>query len=364
MNRAARVPATGGLPARRSVTDVLFSSAPYQASLKGRVPKKLTLIPHDIFPGNAERADSMFQCEFEFAGFKLVQNSQEPWRPEKDMPLAWHRELHRFGWLRDFVANGSEAARRHARVLLLSWIGEFEGYHPYIWDEEVLNYRLIHWLSASGFLLEKEEKGFNYRFLRALRRQFVHLSRLAKKKAKLEDRAPTWQALLYGTLAFSDMRKTCPKLLSSLEAELDRIVLADGCHISRNPERHLMLLGELVGLRNSLMAGGEMVPVAINNAIDRLAPAIRFFQHGDGQLALFNGGAALEEGYCDTLLSLSDATGRPPHRFPQGGFERAKAGRALLVLESGEGGRDKAHLHHSGLLSFEFSFARERLIVN
>ncbi|MEX1036941.1 MAG: heparinase II/III family protein [Sneathiella sp.] len=363
MIKTATTPAKGGLPSRRLISDVIYASGAYQALLKSRVPKRLILAPVDIFPGDGERADKIFQGEFDFGGFSLEQDDQEPWHVE-GMPLAWHKELHGFAWLRDFVANGSEAAKRHARALIISWIAEFDSYRPYIWDEDVLSRRLIAWFCHNRFLLEAEESEFNYKFLRSLRRQYIHLSRLTKSKAQGEDRVSSWQALLYGALSFPDMGKQCAKILTSLEAELGRVVLADGCHISRNPERHLTLLGDLIGIRNTLMSANEMVPVAINNAIDRLAPAIRFFQHGDGGLALFNGGLQLPDGICDNLLALSDATGRPPHRFPQGGFERLKAGRALLILESGEGGRDSQIQRDAGLLSFEFSYGRERLIVN
>ncbi len=364
MNRAAIAPAKDGFPSRRLLSDLLYASRPYQALLKSRVPKRLNLAPGDVFPGNAERADHIFQGHFDFAGVPHEQDDQNPWRIE-GMPLAWYRELHEFSWLRHFVANGSDAAKNHCRALILAWIEEFDGYHPYFWDEDVLARRVIAWLCHSRFVLEQEEtERFNFPFLRSLRRQYIHLTRLARGKAKAPDRIATWQALLYGALAFPDMTKGVARYLGQLEAELNRIVLADGCHINGNPERHLTLLGDLLGIRNTLMAANEMVPVAINNTIDRLAPAIRFFQHGDGQLALFNGGQTLPEGYCDHILSLSDATGRAPQRFPQGGFERLKAGRALLILESGEGARHHGAHRHAGLLSFEFSYGRERLIVN
>jgi len=363
MTETASEPIEGGPPPRRSVYDVIFSSAAYQASLKSRVPKRLALTPVDVFPGNADLADTIFQGEYDFAGHEVHLEDQEPWLVN-NIPIAWHNELHEFGWIRHFAANGSQAAARHVRTLILSWINHFDIYRPYVWDENVLSRRLINWFCQSGFLLEEGESDFNYIFLKSLRRQYVHLGRLAKRGSRELDRDPLWQALLYGSLCFSDMKKTTVKSVAGLEAEINRTVMADGCHLSRNPERHLTLLGDLVGVRNTLMAANEMVPVAINNAIDRLAPAVRFFQHGDGQLALFNGGLKMEEGYCDTLLSLSDATGRAPHRFPKGGFERLKAGRALLILDSGEGGREKAEISHSGLLGFEFSYGRERLIVN
>jgi uncharacterized heparinase superfamily protein len=363
MTNTANSPGSGGLPSRRTVLDVIFTSSPYQASLKTRVPKRLSLVPVDVFPGDSDQADSIFQGHYNFAGQECVLTTPEPWHA-KDQPLAWHKELHAFAWLRDFSANGSEAAKRHSRALILSWLANFENYTPYVWDEDVLSQRLINWFCYCDFLLEREDSDFNFKFLRALRRQYVHLSRISKLKQVSQDRFGLWQALVYGTLCFPDLKKQIDKVMINLEAEVDRVVMADGCHISRNPEQHLVLLGNLVGLRNTLMAANIAVPIILNNTIDRLAPAVRFFQHGDGRLALFNGGGQMEDGYCDTILSLSDATGRAPHRFPQGGFERLKAARALLIIETGEGGRKKQNLRHSGLLGFEFSYGRERLIVN
>lgn len=363
MTAAANLPTGIGLPSRRTILDIIFASGPYQASLKSRVPKRLSLVPVDVFPGDSDRADSIFQGHFDFAGHEFYLASPEPWYAE-DQPLAWHKELHEFAWLRDFSANGSEAAKRHSRALILSWISHFETYAPYIWDEDVLSKRLLAWFCYSDFLMEPEDSDFNFKFLRSLRRQYLHLSRMSKRKSAFQDRFCFWLALLYGTLCFPDLQKQTDKIMSSLETELGRVVMTDGCHISRNPENHLVLLGHLVGLRNTLMAANVVVPIILNNTIDRLAPAVRFFQHGDGRLALFNGGSQMDDGYCDTLLSMSDATGRAPHRFPQGGFERLKAGRAFLLIETGEGGRTKQDLRHSGLLSFEFSYGRERLIVN
>lgn len=363
MTAAAKLPTESGIPSRRTVLDIIFASGPYQASLNSRVPKRLSLVPVDVFPGDSDRADSIFQGHFNFAGHEFFSASTEPWNA-KGQPLVWHRELHEFAWLRDFSANGSEAAKRHSRALILSWISHFEIYVPYVWDEEVLSQRLINWFCYSGFLMEREDSDFNFKFLRSLRRQYLHLSRISKRKSASLDRFCLWQALLYGTFCFPDFQKQTDKIMAGLETEIGRVVMTDGCHISRNPENHLQLLGRLVGLRNSLMTANVIVPVILNNTIDRLAPAVRFFQHGDGRLALFNGGGQMDEGYCDTLLSMSDATGRAPHRFPQGGFERLKAGRALLLIETGEGGRTKQDLRHSGLLGFEFSYGRERLIVN
>src|SRR3546814_4312385 len=57
---------------------------------------------------------------------------------------------------------------------------------------------------------------------------------------------------------------------------------------------HLTLLRHLIDLRGVLRAARAAgmdagAPIALQHAIDRMAPALRFYRHGDGGLCLFNG---------------------------------------------------------------------------
>ena len=54
-----------------------------------------------------------------------------------------------------------------------------------------------------------------------------------------------------------------------------------------------------------------------DRAVDRAAPLLRFFRHGDGGLALFNGGREGDPQWLDTLLTQADAKGRAPASAPQ-----------------------------------------------
>lgn len=354
---------TGFLPPRKTFLDRIFSTDTYTASLRTRTPKRLTTAPVDALPGDAERADAFFQGHFEFIGQSANLGSKEPWTA-RSMPLHWHLELHRFNWLRDFSANGSDAARRHARGLIISWIKYFDTYQAHIWDPDILARRLINWTRQSEFLLTSNDGDFNYKFLKSLRQQFQHLSRYCKYVARNEDQFDLYLALYLCAISFPDTLALKGKLKQKLLEQVDRTILADGCHISRNPSRHLIMLADLVGLKQTFMKENEEVPSELMGGIDRLAPVVRFFRHGDGSLALFNGSLINDESECDQLLAIADAPGRPPHRCPQGGFERLKAGRALLLLETGEGGRAKSIQNHAGIGSFEFSFGRDRVFVN
>ena len=64
-------------------------------------------------------------------------------------------------------------------------------------------------------------------------------------------------------------------------------------------------------------------------------------------------------------LNQSGSTGNPPEHPPHTGFQRVIAGRTMVVMDTGmppAPGHDD--LAHAGLLSFEMSAGRSRLIVN
>jgi uncharacterized heparinase superfamily protein len=351
------------LPPRKSAADLFFSSALYKGSLKNRTPKRLLFTPTDIVPGQSERADNLFHGNFHLEGLDTQLAGKQPWQAKR-MPLYWHTELHKFNWIRDFSANGSDSAKRHVRALITSWIQEFEDYEPYIWDASILARRLLNWMQQSSFLLTSNDGDFNYKFLKSLRQQHQHLKRYCRYLGKEPDQFMNHMALYLGAACFKDSQGDAAKFKEKLLADISKIILSDGIHISRNPSVHLQLLTDLINLRESFRKQDHDIPQEIISGIDRLAPVIRFFQHGDGKLALFNGGYSCEDGECDQILAVSDAMGRAPLRCPQGGFERLKAGRALVILETGEGGRSKDLSPYNGIGSFEFSHGRDRIVVN
>ena len=71
--------------------------------------------------------------------------------------------------------------------------------------------------------------------------------------------------------------------------ELRKQILPDGGHISRNPGALIELLADLLPLRQLFSARELQPPQALNNAIDRMMPMLRFFRHADGNFAQFNG---------------------------------------------------------------------------
>ncbi|WP_169566497.1 heparinase II/III family protein [Sneathiella limimaris] len=348
---------------KRTIKDMVFSSSLYSSSLKIRTPKRLLHTPVDVIPGVGDKADTLFKGCFLLEGVENKLNNKEPWLAQK-MPHHWHRELHRFNWVRDFSANGSDAAKRHVRALLTNWVHSFEEYEPLIWDPDIIARRLVNWMQQSPFLLTSNDGDFNYKFLRSLRKQLQHLQRYCRYFAREKDQFLFYLALYLGNVCFTDTQPQAHRLLQKLMAEIEKVILSDGCHVSRNPSQLLETLADLISLRETLNRMEAPIPEGLEQAIDRATTAVRFFQHGDGDLALFNGSKLMGEGTCDQLLAISNILGRSPHSMKEGGFERLKAGRSLILFETGLAGRPQNALPYHGAGSFEFSYGRDRIIVN
>ena len=144
--------------------------------------------------------------------------------------------------------------------------------------------------------------------------------------------------------------------VKQLVAELERQILPDGGHISRNPGALIELLLDLLPLRQAFAARNIAPPPQLNNAIDRMMPMLRFFRHGDGNFAHFNGMGPTPPDLIATILAYDDARGAPLSNAPHSGYQRVEAERAA----GADGHRHAAAAGvsqeaHAGCLSFELS---------
>ena len=148
-------------------------------------------------------------------------------------------------------------------------------------------------------------------------------------------------------------------------AELDRQILADGGHVSRNPMALLELLADLLPLRHTYANQAESPPAELIAAVERMLPALRFFRHRDGILALFNGMGATAQDRVAAILRHDDTAGQPLLNMPHSGYQRLALGDTTVIADTGVAPpADMSHRAHAGCLSFEMSSGRQRFIVN
>ena len=350
--------------ARRLVAAVGW---PFVALRSWRVapPPRLLIAPQDIRTTDPTIANDIYAGYFAFGGKIVNAHGVSPF--ELTPPSEpWARVLHSFGWLRHLRAADTALARGNARALIDDWLDSVSRSRaPAAFETRVVARRMLSWISQSPLVLDGAEIGFYQRFMRALGRHRVMLRRALAGPIEGEARLVAAIALAELALcapASAATRRRAAKLLS---AELDGQILADGGHISRNPQVGVDLLLDLLPLRQAYAARGVQAPAAMLNAIDRMLPMLRLFRHGDGALALFNGMGATAPDLTAAIFAHFEARGAALLNAPLSGYQRLEAGDACLIVDCGRPPPAPVSASaHAGTLAFEFSDRETRLIVN
>lgn len=356
--------ATGDRRLRYRLWAAYWSTPAHRVRLWGRAPKALALSLDERWPGDPRRGEAIIEGSYRFAG-ETVASADPPWAPGL-AGADWQAELHGFAWVADLAAVASEAATGKARALLKTWIERHERWHPLVWRADVMGERLYAWVAYAEFLApEAGDPELRRAFLKSLSRQARHLRRSAGWEVIGLGRFAALKGLLAAETALAAKDRELDGVLQMLEAAAKEQILPDGGHRARSPAAQLAAIHHLIDARAALYAARIEVPQPIHGAIDRAAPMLRFFRHGDGRLALFNDSQESEPAMIDLVLARSEAKGRAPASAPMSGFERLAAGKSIVIADCGPPASEQwGAFPHAGTLSFEMSHGRERLIVN
>jgi uncharacterized heparinase superfamily protein len=324
---------------------------------------RLIIAPHDLRTADATRAAEIYAGRFVFAGKIVTCHGRsifdlEP--PSED----WEVALLGFGWLRHLRAADTALTRANARSLVEDWISNPHkravGRRP-----DVLARRVISLLSQAPMVLGDTDGKFYRRYLRGLTREIRYLR---YSTLDIPDGVPRLQvliALCYASLCLANQARHIRTATRKLSDELQRQILPDGGHVSRNPGALIDLLIDLLPLRQTFAARNVAPPPPLLNAIDRMMPMLRFFRHGDGSFALFNGMSAAPSDLLATLLAYDDTHGAPMASMPHNGFQRLDAGAMTVIMDTGPPPPPSlSHDAHAGCLSFEMSAGPNRIVIN
>jgi uncharacterized heparinase superfamily protein len=270
-----------------------------------------------------------------------------------------------FAWLRHLRAADSAITRANARALIDEWINMQGGWHPLGWRSDILSRRIICWLSQAPFVLQDADARFYRRFIRSLSRQVRYLRGTLKESRDGYPRLQAVMALTCASLCIQGMSGQLRGNTRRLVEELRRQILPDGGHISRNPGVLIELVADLLPLRQLFTARQVPPPQALNNALDRMMPMLRFFRHADGNFAQFNGMGPTPVDLLATVLAYDDARGAHVANAPHSGYQRIDAGDTALVMDTGRPpALAVSQEAHAGCLSFELCWRQSRMVVN
>ncbi|WAX96345.1 heparinase II/III family protein [Aminobacter sp. NyZ550] len=337
----------------------------YSWRYSGRTPERVLIAPPDLRLADPQIALEIYYGRFPLSGHLVETGGQSPFLI--DVPnRGWQRSLHGFRWLRHMRAAGTELAAANARALVSDWIALHGSRISGIaWEPATTAKRVIAWLQHSSVVLQGAEFAFYRSFLRSLAMQIRYLRSMSPDMPDGKDRLRARVALAFAALSLPAPVSALRSATRNLAEELDRQILPDGGHISRNPMAVLEILADLLPLRHTYANQAEQPPLALINAVERMLPALRFFRHQDGSLARFNGMGATIHDRIVAILRHDDTAGSPPLHATHSGYERLAMGGTTVIADTGTAPPiDVSNQAHAGCLAFEMSSGRQHYIVN
>ena len=325
---------------------------------------QLLIVPHDLRTPDPSFWYEVCHGQFGMAGSLARLNGHSPFDiipPSRD----WSRALHGFGWLRHCAAAAEPEAGKAARQLAVEWAirnrkGTGEPWHP-----EVLARRVISWLSHAGLLLEGADERTYNTIAASLGLQLVRLSSAWREAAAGEPRLLALTALVLADLCVAGRDRRLEADLPLLLDELDRQILPDGGHVSRNPATLIELLLDLLPFRQCFRARGRTQPARLDAAVTEMLSMARFLRMGDGLLARFNGVSVGMPARIATVMAYADTNEPPSIHAKNSGYERLEHGDTILIADCGSpppvilAGEAQA-----GCLSFEMSSGAQLILSN
>jgi uncharacterized heparinase superfamily protein len=337
----------------------------YRQLLKGPLTDHIAFPPWDPLPRRLEDADALLRGRFRFHGGSIEVKQGMSVFDMSAPSRRWYEALHGFDWLPPLSSAGGEPARILATNLIAQWIARHGHYSEPAWAPQVMGRRLIHLFAHGRLAIANSDMLWRSKLFVSLRDQSHMLERI---KDEAPDGLPRLEAaaalVLAGFCLESGPARLTPAL-EHLEHEALRQILPDGGYAGRSPEALLHAYRLLTMVLDTMAAAHQEPPHALRNIHDRIAPMLRFFRHGDGGLALFNGGQECEQQMIADLLARDTVRGASFSHARYSGYQRLAAGKSLILMDCGKVPEgvfsDNAH---AGFLSIEFSSGPHRILVN
>ena len=273
--------------------------------------------------------------------------------------------FHGFEWLRNLRSVGDGGAQSLAVNLVSEWVSLYQNWETNTWKAEIIGERISNWLINFVFITGNNNAEICKKLYMELGRQSAHLSRVVLSSPIGEGRFKALKGLIYAGVSIPNSDHYLLQGLRIMEKEVAYQIHPDGGHISRSPETQMRIFRYMLEVRQTLYVANIDVPEWVGNAIEKMEPMLKCMLLGDGALSFFHGGGPGNPKEIEMLLKNTSVSEKTLLEAPYTGYQRLSAGSTIVIVDVGDRPVNAINkFAHNGILSFEMSVNKERLIVN
>jgi uncharacterized heparinase superfamily protein len=313
-------------------------------------------------PTDRETILEMMQGRYLLASKLVDTHGVSPFSLEVDHD-DWQDDLQAFAWLRHFRDARTDEERRFARTLTLDWIGREGHFNRDSWGPALTARRVLNWLRHYNILVEGASPEQTQQIGRSLSTQISSLKIRALLSTDPVDALLVAIALV-GVALCSDrpgpeVDARVRHVLNLVDAQIDE----DGLHRSRSAKIQILLLIELITIKQALRRDHEQASNDLDELTESMHRALDAISLGTGEPAYFNGTGQMAHDLIVAVQAQSAARAR--QTGTAGGYGRLIAGRSIVVADSGLVADPEFTAHaHASALAFEFSHGRDLVVCN
>jgi uncharacterized heparinase superfamily protein len=333
--------------------------------ISGKLPLKLLAAPTDPLKGDEARGKAIRMGRLHYLGMEF--STTDGSFAELRLPPLFLDYIHSFGWLRDLGAatNRVDGALAAAEIAN-KWLAA-HGEKPRLpaWGTVNCAWRFLNMAAWSPYLLSSSDLIYRSKILNHFGRTARHLDQSAIRATAAWDKVAGWVGVIAAGLLLPEGKARLAMGEHRLESALSELVFADGGVITRSPLQLIDVIGMLSMLRQAYVARDETVPDFITEILGRSIPALLGLTHSDGGLGAWQGSGHVDAERIDRLVAASEVRARPSRQSLDWGYQRVAAGQAVLLVDAGPPPHAKQALTGcASTLALEFSFAKQRIIIN
>lgn len=333
--------------------------------LRGRYPLKLLGVPADPIPGSARVGQAIMAGRMDFLGETIELETLDFGALGVSQSFADH--LQSFAWLRDLAAAGPrQQVAPIAELIVRQWLA-IHGAQvtAAAWRPDLCARRILYWSAYAPLILSSSDLVYRSAVLNGLARAARHLDRGADRAPLGLARITAWCGVIAAGLLIpgGDLRLAHGE--AGLTRALSLSVHDDGGLASRSPVAQLELVELLSQLRAVYAVRRQDPPEAVTQALANIVAALLGVTLGDGGLASWQGGGAVEGARVEAAVAASGVRTRPLRQARDWGYQRLACGQTRIVLDAAP--PPVTRLAAGGCastLAFELSEGDRRLIVN
>lgn len=283
------------------------------------------------------------------------------------LPPPLERMVHGFSWLADLEAAAprQQVASVAERILGLWLAANPKPAAGPAWDVGNVAHRLLGWLVHAPLILSGQDKVFRAKVLAAIAENARWLDRHVGKASDRLAEMAGWCAITAAGLLLSEGK---PRRLfgeAGLVRAMGEVIGDDGGVLSRSPLCQVEAIELLITLRACYRALRKDPPAQVEAMLALLVPPLLALLHGDGALGSWQGSGAVSAERINALVAASGVRTRPLRDARQWGYQRATAGKSVLVFDAAPPPLARhAREGCASTLAIEFSAGSHRLIVN